>query len=279
MRLKYIAFLLLPLSGSLLGQTQIGGGTCNSSSLSGAYTMTMSGRQVASSGAFTGLFQANGTASFDGTSKVTLTMTASTITAAGTPLVYSGTYSVQSNCGGTITLTTGDSATLNLLVYNQGKDFLLTGNDASYTYSGSGSTQPATCSASLLSGVYVFNATGFTLASGAISGAVDAAGSMQLDGHSSLIVTLTAAVAGQAPVTQSLTGTYNLPSGCSGTGTVTNSLGTTYSVALTVSSGSAVATTGFDVVVGQANTVLFTGAAHAVYGQPTATAAVAGGAQ
>lgn len=270
MRLKYLA-LLLPLAGTLLGQTQIGGGTCNSSSLSGLYSFTLGGRQIAASGAFTGLFQANGTASFDGTSKVTLTMAAATIQSAGTPLNYSGTYSLQSNCGGSMSITVGDSAAFNLFVYNQGKSFLMTGTDASYTYSGGGSTQPANCTASLLSGVYVFDVNGFTLASGAINGASNAAGSMQLDGHSSLTVSLTYVVPGQAPLVTSLTGTYALPNGCSGTGTLKDQQGNSYTLAFTVTGGNATAVSGFDVVLGQLNALLFTGSAHAAYGQPVAT--------
>jgi hypothetical protein len=273
MRLRYLA-LLLPLGGSLLAQTQIGGGSCNSSSLTGAYTFTLSGRQVAASGAFTGVFQANGTATFDGTNKITLTMTAATIQSPGTPLIYSGTYSVQSNCAGAINITTGDTATFNLLIYNQGKAFLMSGTDASYTYSGGGGTQPANCATNLLSGAYVFEATGFTLASGAINGAVNAGGLMQLDGHSTLTVTLSYVAQGQNPLSLTLNGTYVVPNGCSGTGTMKDGLGNTYTLAFTVSGGSAVSTATFDVVLGQANQLLFTGTAHAAYGQPAATARV-----
>jgi len=271
---KYLMWLL-PLGGSLMGQTQIGGGTCNSSSLNGAYTFTLAGRQVATSGAFTGVFQANGTTTFDGTNKVTMTMNAATAQAAGTNLTYSGTYSVQANCAGSISITAGDTATFNLLIYNQGKSFLITGSDASYDYSGGGSTQPATCMTSLLSGVYVFSANGFTLASGTISSVRNASGLMQLDGHGSMIVNFTSLAPGQSALTLAITGSYALPNGCAGTGALSDSLGNTYTVGFTVSASSAVSTSGFDVVISQPGKLLFTGTAHAVYGQPTA----AGGAE
>jgi hypothetical protein len=270
MRLLWLV-LLVPLGGSLFGQTQIGGGTCNSATLSGPYTFTLAGRQVSASGAFTGIFQANGTANFDGTNKATLTMSASTVQMAGTPLTYSGTYSVQANCAGSMNITVGDSATFNLLVYNQGKSFLVTGTDASYTYSGGGSIQPASCGANLLSGAYVFSTTGFTLAGGSISGALNSAGLVQLDGHNALTVNFSYVSPNQSPMTLSLSGTYALTSGCAGTGTLADPFGNSYSLAFTVSGGSSVSTTAFDLILAQANKLLFSGSAHAVFGQPTAS--------
>ena len=60
------------LAAPLLAQTQIGGGICNSSSLNGTYALSLSGRQVNSSGAFLSVLQANGSATFDGLSTVTI---------------------------------------------------------------------------------------------------------------------------------------------------------------------------------------------------------------
>ncbi len=82
----------------MLAQTQIGGGICNSSTLTGTYALSMSGRQVSSAGAFTSVLQADGSATFDGLSTVTIAVSENTNQAVGTPLNWSGTYSVQSNC-------------------------------------------------------------------------------------------------------------------------------------------------------------------------------------
>lgn len=71
----------------------------------------------------------------------------------GTPLAYSGTYSLQSNCVGSIGITSGDSATFTLEAYAQGRAFAVIGSDASYAYNGTGNVQPATCPATL-SGVH-----------------------------------------------------------------------------------------------------------------------------
>src|ERR1035441_7650941 len=96
MKLRYTTLLLtlvcLP-AVPVFAQTTIGGGSCTSGTLNGTYEFLLNGRQVAA------------TAPFDGLSKVPLTMTANTVGATqsfGTPTVYSGTYSLQSNCVGSI---------------------------------------------------------------------------------------------------------------------------------------------------------------------------------
>ena len=161
-----------------LAQTAIGGGVCNSSTLNGTYELLLSGRQVSASGAVSKVFQAVGTAAFDGYSKVTFTMTANSVGTSqsfGTPLVYSGTYSLQSNCVGSISITTGDTATFGLEALSVSNttqlasSFSLTGSDATYAYNGSGNSQPATCPTTL-SGVHEFNATGSSLSGALVVG-------------------------------------------------------------------------------------------------------------
>ena len=124
------------LAAPLLAQTQIGGGTCSSSALTGAYAFTLTGRQVTSAGTFSNVLQGNGAATFDGQSVVTIKVTVDTLQSVATPLNWTGTYSVQANCSGVVTITSGGSVTLNLAIYNQGVDFLVTGSDAIYNYSG-----------------------------------------------------------------------------------------------------------------------------------------------
>src|ERR1017187_9357716 len=57
------------LAAPLLAQTTVGGGTCTSASLTGIYAVFITARQVTASGTFTGVFQANGAANFDGLSQ------------------------------------------------------------------------------------------------------------------------------------------------------------------------------------------------------------------
>jgi hypothetical protein len=271
--IQFLLYLPCLLSAPLIAQTQIGGGTCNSSSLSGVYAMTLTGRQVSNSGTFSNVFQSNGIANFDGQNKITMTLSADTLKGVAAPLTYSGTYSVQANCAGLVNITVGDTASFNLGVYNQGKGFLVTGSDATYAYTGGGSNQPGNgCTTAKLSGVYSFNLTGFSLTSGAVSGIEDGVGLAQFDGLSSVTVNATLSVAAGSS-TVALKGTYSVSSTCLGTASLTDSTGNAYVMSISVSGASTVAITGLDMTLSQASKVLLTGAAHPLYGQPTANAA------
>lgn len=265
----------------LLAQTpSIGGGTCNSSSLNGTYALTLTGRQVTSAGTFTNVFQANGSATFDGLRGVTISLTADTLEALATSLSWSGTYSIQSNCAGQLTVNGGGSVTFNLVLYNVGSAggtaFLLTGNDATYTYSGSGNAQPATCSTGMLSGVYTFNATGFTLGATEVNGAAGGAGLLQFDGQGNVTINLNPAVVGPPSNPVAATGTYSI-SNCVGSFTLTDTKHS-YSMSLSVSAGNKAASTTAFVTFSRSGNFMLTGTAHAAYGQPTAlSAAFTGG--
>src|SRR5579859_7303335 len=77
LRHKYILLpILLCLPATpVLAQTTIGGGACTSSTLNGTYEFLLNGRQVTAAGAISKIVQAVGTASFDGLSAVTVTLT------------------------------------------------------------------------------------------------------------------------------------------------------------------------------------------------------------
>ncbi len=259
-------------AASLVAQTQIGGGTCSSSSLNGSYALSLTGRQVTSSGNFASVFQSNGSASFDGLSKVTVTLTADTIPAVGTPLNWSGTYSMQSNCIGVVNITTGGSATLNIALDDGGVDFLVTGNDATYSYSGTGNTQPSGCSTSTFSGVYTFNGTGFQLTSGSVSGIGNGAGLLQFDGQGNLTVNVTVSTSAKTPTTLTLTGSYSLSSNCLGSANLTDSSKNAYIMSFSVYN-STLNNAAFYASLAQSAKFLITGGAHAIFGQPTTTTA------
>jgi uncharacterized protein (TIGR03437 family) len=219
----------------VLAQTTIGSSTCNSSALSGTYEFILSGRQVTSSGATSKLFQAVGTATFDGLSKVTWTMTANTVTtgqAFGTALTYSGSYSLQSNCVGSISITTGDTATFTLESYSEGKAFALIGSDATYAYNGSGNLQPATCPATL-SGVHEFSANGSSLSATSVTGVLDVAGILSFDGQGNLTANCTQ-VANLATTNVTATGTYTVNSNCGASATLTDSENNKYAVSISI---------------------------------------------
>ena len=257
-----IVFCLL--AAPVFAQTQIGGGTCSSSSLNGAYGVTLSGRQVSTTGNFATVFQAVGAATFDGQSAVTLTLTESTNQASGMALMWSGTYSVQANCAATVTITSGGSATLNVVIYNLGKDFQLTGEDANYVYSGSGNVQPtSTCSTATLSGSYTFNTTGFALTSGAVSGAADSAGLLQFDGNGNVTVTDSTSTSNATNTPSTLTGTYSVSPSCLGTATLTDASSHAYSMTFSIYSVSATSTNLY-VALSGASQSLMLGTAHSI---------------
>jgi hypothetical protein len=272
----------------LLAQTAttIGGGTCTSGSLNGIYAITISGRSVtgaATPGQLTNVFEALGSATFDGLSKVTFTLTQNNTQASGTTLNWSGNYSVQTNCVGAITITSGGNATFNVVLYAQGADFLMTGNDSTYAYSGSANDQPTGCSTALLAGVYTISAQGYYgLAKGTAGGAGNITGLLQFDGQGNVTVNITLSANGfksgqtQSTTGISYTGTYSMSSSCLGSATVSNSSSGTVMLSFSVYTATKTYSSNLYVVfasnpVGQ----LFSGAANAIYGQPTATSELA----
>jgi len=261
------------LAAPLLAQTEIGGGTCSSSNLNGTYALSISGRQVNSSGTFLGVLQANGLATFDGLSIVTIAATENTNQALGTTLNWSGTYSVQANCVAVLNITSGGSATLNVMLNNQGRNFLLTGSDTTYSYSGSGvapfPTPAATCSVTTLDGVYAFNATGFTLSATSVSGVADGAGLLQFDGQGNLRVNVATATGGATSSTLTLMGTYAISSDCTGTATLSDSKSNSFAMGFSIYSTTA-ANTNFFASLARAGNFLMTGAGHTVSSQSPA---------
>lgn len=263
---RVVPLLCLPLAPVLAQTPVIGGGSvCSSATLKGTYAVSLSGRDISSTGTFTNVFQANGTATFDGLSAVTLALTTDTLQAVATAAPMSGTYTVQANCVGSIAVNSGGSETFNLVIYNSGAAFAITGKDATYSYSGSGNTTPSACSLAMLSGVYVFNTTGFAFSGGAVSKAGNITGLLQFDGQGN--VTVNANVGSSS----TNTGTYTMSSSCVGSATLTDKNGNSYVMSLSVYSGNSAASTDFYLTFAQSSKFIVSGTAHAVYGQPTAS--------
>jgi hypothetical protein len=251
----------------------IGGGACNSGSLNGTYSVSITGRQVtaATSGpaVFNSVLEANGSATFDGLSKITIALTADTNQASGTALTWSGTYSVQANCAGVMNIATAGSATLNLSIYNSGADFLVSGSDATYTYSGSGLTQPAGCSIGTFSGVYTLTGTGFALNGTAVSGAENGAGLLQFDGQGHVTANIATSAIGAASSALTLTGTYTASSNCLASATLIDSSSNSYAMTFSIYN-THVTSTAYYVTL-QSAKFLIAGSGHALYGQPATT--------
>jgi|HubBroStandDraft_6_1064221.scaffolds.fasta_scaffold369584_2 hypothetical protein len=237
--ISFRAFLAcLPglLAVPMLAQPQIGGGNCSTATLSGGYSATLTGRTLSSGVAFLATTESIGSVTFDGLSKVTFTLTTNTNKTFGTAQTLSGTYSLQANCVGVVTITAGDSATFSLEAYNQGKDYLVTGQDGVYAFTGSGSVLPTTCPASLTAGTYPVNGTGFGLTASAISATFNVLGVIQLSGTSVITMNLFEAT-NSGTKNISSTGTYKLGTNCSATATLTDASGNNYSLVFQYTSG------------------------------------------
>src|ERR1700680_4686620 len=223
-----LACLPFLIAAPLLAQPQIGGGACNSASLSGTYSLSLSGRDLSAAVAFSNVLQGTGTAAFDRLSKVTFTLTNNTQKNFGVAQTLSCTYSMQANCIGTVNITTGDMATFTLGSYNEAAQgvaalaFFIDGQDGVYSFLGNGNLLPAAgCTTSLLSGTYAFNGNGFALSSNAIAGVNSISGLMQFDGTSAITTNWYVSTSGSNTSTTS-SGSYTVTSGCTGTATVTD---------------------------------------------------------
>jgi uncharacterized protein (TIGR03437 family) len=223
------------LAAPVLAQPAIGSSPCNSSTLTGTYELILTGRQVTAGGVVSKVFQATGTAAFDGLSKVTFTMTANIVTTSqsfGTPLVYAGLYSMQTNCLGSISITSGDTGTFTLESFSLGKSFAVIGSDANFAYNGTGNMQPAACPTTL-SGVHEFNANGSSLSGASVTGVLDVAGVLQFDGQGNMTANWTQ-VSNLITTSIAATGTYSVNSSCLASATLTDAASNKYAVSLSI---------------------------------------------
>jgi hypothetical protein len=227
----FLACLAGLLAVPLVAQPQIGGGTCSTATLSGSYSATLTGRSVSSGAVYVTTTEGVGSVTFDGESKVTFNLTTNTNKTIGTAQTLAGTYTLQANCAGAITITSGDAATFSLEAYNQGKSYLITGQDGVYAFTGSGSVLPATCPPSLTAGAYPVNGTGFGLASSAISSVFNVLGVIQVAGTNTMAMNLFVASNGSTK-NISATGNFTLTN-CSATASLTDASGNNYALVFT----------------------------------------------
>jgi uncharacterized protein (TIGR03437 family) len=263
--------LAIPLAIPAFAQPQIGGGTCASSTLSGTYSLSLNGRALEplSQASFANALQGVGTATFDGLSKVTFTLTENAAAALGTAVTLAGTYSLQSNCVGTLSITSGDTANFNLVAYDSGADYLITGEDGTYSFNGSGGTMPtAACATMTFNGTYSFNGNGFGLQSHAVNGANYISGLMTFDGAGN-VTAANWVLNGQSglPATDTLTGTYTVAAGCTATAALKDTSGNAFTAAFTITgaTGSFIVTVASNAPISN-TTLMFIGS-----GRPAAT--------
>ena len=209
--------------------------TCSAATLNGTWSLDLTGRAVSSAGTFSKVFYGAGTATFDGVSNVTFSLTTNTNQAQGVAQTLSGTYTLPSNCVGTVAITMGDSASFTLIPFNSAKNFTLTGQDATYALTGSGSEQPSACVTASLSGDVVFNGNGFSVASAAITGVDTVGGLLHFDGAGLVSGNWTTA-ANNALTPSTVAGHYTVTPSCAASATVSDASGNAYSLTLVFTS-------------------------------------------
>jgi uncharacterized protein (TIGR03437 family) len=252
------AIVLMPA-----GAQTISGGACSTADLNGQYAFTFTGRAVSAAGSLSGTFQSNGLAPFDGAGKVSFSVTANTNVAAGKALTYSGTYSVGTNCTGTVAITSGGGLTLNLVEWSGGNQVNLAGSDATYNYTGSASPNPGLCSTASLSGPYTYTASGSTLSGSTITGVGDESGMLQFDGAGNVSATYNSNLGGTA-AGATATGTYSVNSTCVGSGTMTDTTGKTTALNFTLTNAASSAVN----MLEAGSTFVRTGTAHSAFVNP-----------
>ena len=242
MRMKtyrfYPALAGLILAFPFFAAAQTAPPACSAATLTGTFSLVLTGRDVNTSVTLTKTTQAVGTATFDGVSKVTFNLTANTNVSQSVTQTWSGSYTLPTTCVGAVTIVSGDMANFTLIAYNSGKNFTLTGEDGTYAFSGSGGPQPTACATSSLSGEYPFSGTGFGLTTGFLSGVNAISGILQFDGRGGITGSWSLAT-GTASTPDTVSGQYSVTSACLANATVTDPSGVAYTLTLTVTSANA----------------------------------------
>lgn len=247
-------------------------GTCTAATLSGTYSLNLSGRAFSSTLALTNAYQAVGTITFDGVSAVTATLTANSNQAAGTSQTLTGTYALPSTCVGTLNITKGDVASFTLIPFNTSHNFILTGTDATYLLTGNGSPQPVACVASTVSGAYVFSGNGYVIAAGAVTGANDISGLVQFDGAGGITGNW-ATTTSTGSTQDTVSGKYTMSAACVGSATVTDPAGVGYTLTFAPTTADGANFT----LVGATSTDIFSSTAHSTFTNPGLAVANAAG--
>jgi uncharacterized protein (TIGR03437 family) len=246
--------------------------TCSNATLTGTHTLVLNGRDVLPGAAITKAYLSVGTATFDGNGNFTMILNANTAGAAAGSRNWSGTYSLPANCLGTLTVINGNLALFTLIPFNSGNSFTITGGDATFTYTGTGSPQPAACIAASFSGAYTFTGNGYSLSIGAITGVNTISGVLQFDGVSAVKANWTVAT-GTSSSANTLTGAYTLNPSCTAAVTLTDSGGVVYTLNLAMTAANAA---DFGMTIASP-TALISGAGHSTFTNPGLAVELAAG--
>jgi hypothetical protein len=212
--------------------------TCANASLVGSYGVTLDGSVFPATGGPT--FQKSiGLLTSDGQGLLRATLTTS-VNGTVTPTAYTGSYSVQANCTGSMTLNGGSSGPLVLAlgIGNGGQSAVLAGALSSIALSGTMVKASTGCSAGALTAGYNWESDGEVVQAGGMIASVSGLIDLQFDGRGGISGSLIRVQLG-APVTLSIGGSYNVNGDCTGTIHFTDSQGFNYNIAFVVIEGAA----------------------------------------
>jgi hypothetical protein len=228
----------LILTGAVLLLTTISARAqiaCSNATLAGQYGMNLDGSAFATAGnsgatfqRLIGLFTADGA----GLARASLTTSSNGIV---TTVVYTGSYSIQSSCSGSLTL---GPLVLTFGVAGDGQSAVLSGVASNIALAGGLRKAPATCSANILSPGYSWESDGQVVQSSGAVTAVSGFVTVQLDGRGNLAGGMVRIQFG-APTTVTFTGQYTLNADCTGSMRFTDTQGTMYNFAFVVIQGGA----------------------------------------
>ena len=185
------------------------GQSCSNSSLTGGYGIGALGTNASGdSVAVSGLLTADGNGNLKGTQTESVNGTISS----NVPI--SGTYSIGSDCNGTMAITPkgGTKQNYNVTVASQGLRFFTLETDTGSILSLYGRSTEETACATNASGTFGFTASGSFVGTGniAISGQITFDGAGHVSGIES------SSIAGKINSNVAFTGTYSVKSNCTG---------------------------------------------------------------
>jgi uncharacterized protein (TIGR03437 family) len=218
----------LTLAAPAGAQPSVGGlSNCSLASLSGSYGYAISGFDGTTPVANYGLFTSNGSGSLSGSATLSGGGVISAVT-------VSGEYTLTPACTGTAVFqnSLGQVAHLAITINSNGGAIEFVETDSGTTVSGEARPLAATCDSTAYSGPYTYAVSGWLAFGGtfvpyADSGRVVPNGGGTLTGKSTYS-------SGGVVERRTLSGTYSLGSSCTGTSSITDSLGNTGTIAMTV---------------------------------------------
>jgi uncharacterized protein (TIGR03437 family) len=219
--------LAIPVSA----QPRIGGTlNCSAATLTGTYGYAVSGfESITTPAANYGFFTSDGAGNFTGSATVSF----GGAIASGS---FTAKYTLGTNCTGSAVFTSSVGVThLNMTVNANGAviDFVQT--DSGATVSGIAQPLAPSCAVNAFSGPYTYAVSGWIYVSGVPVPYADA-GRMVADGNGNFTGKSTFSAGGEI-FRRTLTGTYTVNAGCAGTVFISDNLGNSGTLAMTLVNG------------------------------------------